>query len=128
MSHQQPPHERDGVPGQNPGQAETNAAQSSPPAGVIPGAPRLVYPRERERTNHAQYGRSLAEAEAFDWKSALYRPGIHETRATGMLAGLVVVLAFRVLPDECRRITLLRTATPDESTRYFARRPQRTRP
>lgn len=87
--------------------------------------PRIVYTSERDRSNTAQHGLSLALARSFHWANAMVRRGQYETRATGLLVdGAVVVLSYRDTHDDepVRRVNLLRNATPEESARYFERR------
>lgn len=129
-SRSQPENEPGKANEQTPGQPETSLPQSSPPEGVISLRLRIVYPEARERSNRAQHGRSLDEANRFDWATAYYRRGPLESRACGVLAGVVVVLSFRDIDqpgqEPCRRVTLLRDATPQESARYLASRPTST--
>lgn len=91
---------------------------------------RIVFTSERERSNIAQNGLSLALANSIDWASVWSRPGQFETRATAKLvSGEVVVLAYRDTHDAqpVRRINLLRYPTADERARFLARQNHPTR-
>jgi uncharacterized DUF497 family protein len=93
-------------------------------------APRIVFTTERDRSNTAQHGHSLALANDIDWASAWARPGQYETRASAMLPdGTVVVVSYRDTHDAqpVRRVNLLRDATADERARFLARRNHPTR-
>ena len=85
---------------------------------------KIVWDEPKRRTNLATHGLDLADAESFDWDTALVEPGhASETgrprfRAIGLLNDNLVTLIFSPLGTEAVSVISLRPASRAERRLY----------